>query len=530
MSARLAGRVRRRVTAAAVVTLLAGAGSLQAQATPYVPLDDAAYAYVDALLARGLLNELGALERPYPARALLDAALSDLARPDVGYHVRGWLASLRERAARYAPSAARPMSDSGGVEIVGAIAVGGTTQSARRSELLLADDDAGSFAAGELRLSAATGAVVAAGRYVLDQRWREDPDYTGFTSGGVTGRVEDGYVAGQWKYGELFVGRLARNWGPPPLAGLQVSDAPFTYDHLYGRLGTSRLRLETIIARLDDAPGTFEPVVQRFLSIHRLAGRWRGLELAATETYVYSGEKRGFEPSLANPVAPVLLTHYNDDEEGNVSFAADAILRTRWGSLGAQWMLDDFQFESGTELTDEPPSYGATVTAEGLPLWGAQRWFGSYTRVSNLAYRTVERGDAFVSRGVGLGRPFSDYDEWRGGLDLALLTSAPLRLYVAQRRQGEGDYRRPFPAIDEYATTPAFLSGAVARVTRFGIESTGAVRGLAWSFDAGYNRVSGEGVAIPAADGSTLLAGSGFAGRLRLMLEPGFLRWSGRLR
>ncbi|HEU4628527.1 MAG TPA: hypothetical protein VFS08_02240 [Gemmatimonadaceae bacterium] len=523
-------RALRRLAIAAAGLVLATT-ALGAQASPYVPLDDPAYAYVDALLARGLLGELGALERPYPARALLDAALHDLAREGEDHHVRGWLASLRERAARYDPSAARPMSDSaGGVEVAGAIALGGTTQSGRRSELLLADDDPGSFAAGELRLSAATGAVVAAGRYVLDQRWRDDPDYTGFTSGGVAGRVQDGYVAGQWRYGELFVGRLARNWGPPPLAGLQVSDAPFTYDHLYGRLGTGRLRLETIIARLDDAPGTFEPVVQRFLSIHRLAGRWRGLELAATETYVYSGARRGFEPSLANPVAPVLLTHYNDDEEGNVSFAADALLRTRWGSLGAQWMLDDFQFESGTDATDEPPSYGATVTAEGLPLWGAQRWFASYTRVANLAYRTFERGDSYVSRGVGLGRAFSDYDEWRGGLDLALLTSAPLRLYVARRRQGEGDYRRPFPPVEAYDRTPAFLSGDVARVTRVGLRSAGAVRGLAWELDAGYNRVRGEGAPIAAADGSTPLAGSGFAGRLRVMLELGFLQWGGRLR
>jgi hypothetical protein len=371
---------------------------------------------------------------------------------------------------------------------------------------------------------------VAAGRYVLDQRLRDDPDYTGFTGGGVSGRVEDAYVAGQWRYGELFLGRLARNWGPPALAGLQVSDAPFTYDHLYGRLGTSRLRLETIIARLDDAPGTFEPVVQRFLSVHRLAGRIGRLELAATETYVYSGAKRGFEPSLANPLAPVLLTHYNDDEEGNVSFAADALLRTPWGNLGAQWMLDDFQFESGTDITDEPPSYGASVTAEGLPLFGSQRWFASYTRVSNLAYRTFERGDIYAFRGIALGRPFADYDEWRGGLDLALPASAPVRLYVARRRQGEGDYRLPFPAVEEYASTPAFLAGDVARITRFGLQSAGALRGLTWDMDAGYNRVEGEGAAIQAANGSTLLAGSGFAGRLRLAWEPGFLRISGRMR
>ena len=38
------------------------------QASAYVPLDDIAYTYVDALMARGLFRELSALERPFTER------------------------------------------------------------------------------------------------------------------------------------------------------------------------------------------------------------------------------------------------------------------------------------------------------------------------------------------------------------------------------------------------------------------------------------------------------------------------------
>ncbi|HEY4671124.1 MAG TPA: hypothetical protein VIG78_03570, partial [Gemmatimonadaceae bacterium] len=44
--------------------------ALQAQASAYVPLDDIAYTYVDALMARGALGELAVLERPFTQRAL----------------------------------------------------------------------------------------------------------------------------------------------------------------------------------------------------------------------------------------------------------------------------------------------------------------------------------------------------------------------------------------------------------------------------------------------------------------------------
>jgi len=59
---------------------LAAPSATRAQASAYVPLDDVAYTYIDALMARGLFNELSTLERPFTERALRVAIDSARAR------------------------------------------------------------------------------------------------------------------------------------------------------------------------------------------------------------------------------------------------------------------------------------------------------------------------------------------------------------------------------------------------------------------------------------------------------------------
>ncbi|HEX6161054.1 MAG TPA: hypothetical protein VF111_12860, partial [Thermoanaerobaculia bacterium] len=56
-----------------MVALLVGASALGAQGSPYVPLDDIAYRYIDALMSRGEFRQLSALERPYTVRAVQSA-------------------------------------------------------------------------------------------------------------------------------------------------------------------------------------------------------------------------------------------------------------------------------------------------------------------------------------------------------------------------------------------------------------------------------------------------------------------------
>jgi hypothetical protein len=129
------------------------------------------------------------------------------------------------------------------------------------------------------------------------------------------------------------------------------------------------------------------------------------------------------------------------------------------------------------------------VTAEGIPAVGNQRLFASYTRVSNLAYHTPNVAERYAIYSVGLGRGWSDYDEARAGIDLALIPRTPLKLYAAYRRQGEGDYRLPYPDEADYATTPAIFSGVIWKTTRLALSGATLIgRDFDLSFDAGVNR------------------------------------------
>ena len=500
--------------AVAGVTIPSGA---RAQASAYVPLDDIAYAYVDALIARGAFKDLSMLERPFTQRALRVAIDSARAR-EPGRVVSSYLDALYKAVEKYA---VRPGdSDTLAAQTFRARGTGDlyfTAQSSGRRELMLSDTVGAGRLGGALRLVMAGGPVVGFARTLIDTRLNTDPEFAGRKDRRLAARAEDGYVSGQWKYGELSFGRVGRNWGPPALYGLQLGNYAYTYDHLYGLIGNENIHFSTVIARLDNLQRASGELDQRYFSIKRLSfrrGRW---EVAGTETYVYTGVGRGFEPSLANPFNILGLSWRNENKDGNFGLGAEVAYRSgRLGTFAGHLFVDDLQIDRCNPNCREPGSYGLTLTGEGLPLRGDQRWFTSYTRVSNLTYRTPNPAETYDVFGVGLGRGFSDYDEVKVGADLALVRRTPLRLYVAHRRQGEGDYRTAYPLPADYATTPGIFSGGVMTVTRVGLIGATRWRDFEIGGDLGINHVTND------------LHVSGvsrneFEGRVKVAIEP---RWS----
>ena len=388
-------------------------------------------------------------------------------------------------------------------------------------------NDANSFDPGIMgRLVLAGGPVVGMLRVIGDTRLNDDPEFAGRKDRDIGGRTEDGYVSGQWRYGELFVGRAARNWGPSAMPGLVIGNYAYSYDHLYGRFGTPRIHFASMFAKLDSDPLGGGRVSNRYLAAHRFAGRLGPLEIGINESILMSGEGRGLELGMLNPLNIYALSWRNEKLDGNLMVGADAALRTRrFGNWSAEVLIDDLQIDRCDAVCEEPSSYGFTLSAEGLPLRGAQKWFGSYTRVSSLAYRTPLFTERYTTFDVGLGRGFSDYDEARVGLDLAVLPRIPLRLYLARRRQGSGDYREVFPDTSQYRDTPGFLLPITASVQRIGISAGGALgRGFELAADLGVNRVShatgSAGNRPPWFDDS--VDRSRFEGRVRIGWEPGW--------
>ena len=533
----------KKLTALGIVVLLAGASRpVSAQASPYVPLDDVAYVYVDALLARGELRQLEPLERPYSV-ATIRQALSDSRRRLTTGVLRSYAAGLERalmkttvegevpRRAR-GPQGQSPR-DGFGARLSGAFYA--FAQTSGRRELMLADDvnsvDPGIMG----RFVFAGGPVVGMLRVIGDTRLNDDPEFAGRKDRDIGGRTEDGYVSAQWRYGELFVGRAARNWGPSTMPGLVLGNYAYSYDHLYGRFGTRRIHFATLFAKLDSDPLGAGRVSNRYLSAHRLAGRIGPVELGINESILMSGEGRALEVGMLNPLNIYALSWRNEKLDGNLMLGADAALRTgRFGNWSAEVLIDDLQMDRCDAVCEEPGSYGFTLTAEGVPLRGAQKLFASYTRVSSLAYRTPVHAERYASFDVGVGRGFSDYDEARIGLDLAVVPRIPVKLYVAHRRQGAGDYRAAFPDTSAYRTTPGFLMPLTATIERLGLSGGGVLsRGLEISADVGFNRVGHTtapgGGARPVwfADGENRTS---FEGRVRVGWEPGWTLFRARER
>jgi hypothetical protein len=464
--------------------------ALRAQASAYVPLDDISYRYIDALMSRGLFGGLSVLERPYHAgriRAAIDSARAQ----SPGRVVSSYLDALSQTISKYelvkrsdsertrAPFRAKASFD---------FYATGETSSLR--ELMLADWSeevkpgiAGYFVMGGGHLAASV-------RALLDNRLNVDPEFAGRKDRSIAGRTEDAYIGGQWKYAEAAFGRVGRSWGPAGIAGLQLGNDAYTYDHLYTRFGVEKIHLSTVVARLENyvlSPGTES---SRYFSTHRLAFNRGRFEGGLSESFLYSGVGRGIEFSLVNPFNVYALSWRNERTDGNLSFGGDVAYRSgRPGTYSAQVLIDDIQIDRCDSVCREPSAYGLTFTAEGIPLVGEQRAFVSYTRVSNLAYRTPNVAERYAIYNVGLGRGWSDYDEARVGADVALIPRTPLRLYAAYRRQGQGDYRLPYPPESHYATTPAILDGVVWKTARIAVSGATTVgRDFALSFDAGFNR------------------------------------------
>ncbi len=491
--------------------------SLGAQASPYVPIDDIAYSYVDALMARGALPALSALERPYTAASVREAADTALARgasPVIAGYLRALQASLERYELR---KRGEPASDSLPFRAKASFDVYVTTESSARHELMLADtrDDTEPGSAGYFVFGG--GSLAGGVRAILDNRLNKDPDFTGKKDRKIAGRTQDGYVGGQWKYAQVAFGRVARNWGPPSVDGLQLSGAPFTYDHLYTRFGTDRLHVSSVIARLENyvlSPGVES---SRYFAIHRLAYKKGRYEGALSEGYVYTGVGRGLEFSLINPFNVYSLSWRNERVDGNLSMGFESAWRAgRFGTYAGHLFIDDLQIDKCDTTCKEPSSYGFTLTGEGIPLAGDQRLFASYTRVTNLAYHTPNISERYAILGIGLGRAYSDYDELRIGADIALVPRTPLKLYAAHRRQGEGDYRKDYPPVADYGITPVFLSGLVWTTNRIGLSGASSVsRDLQITGDAGINQVTNR----RNISGNDITA---FEGRIKVVWVP---RW-----
>jgi hypothetical protein len=464
-----------------------GARALAAQgASPYVPLGDWTMPYVEHLIAAGVIEDPAPLTRPLRRADLLRA----LAAADTLRLSLATTATLRQLQAALA-------SEQRGPHVRVAGGVGAAAANYARRDPLAAIDSFGPRRSGsghatgnaDLDLELVTSHVVAVTHPQVDTRLKYDPDWFGKKDRAIAGRTAEAYVDAQWKLGEVFFGRLDRNWGPAGIPGLLLSANPYGLDHFALSLGTAKLQLQAIATQLNDGRDT-SGVVHRYMMQHRLLltpGRWG---IAMWEGTVLSGPDRSFDPWYLNVLNVGVLEQWNNG--GNVnSFVGLDVQHRAEVTVYGQLMLDDIQVDRASAADKKPVSYGLTVGAQGGVGGAPTAWRVYYTRVTNLTYRNEDNLQVPLYHSLGTGRNFADYDQMTftvGVLPRAGLLLTPELTYL---RQGEGDPRQLHPLVAAYPTTPTIFQGVVERTLRIALAGSYAPSGhIGLTFDAGVHRIA----------------------------------------
>lgn len=448
------------------------------QASAYVPLHHWAMPYVEHLIARGALADPTPLTRPLRARDLVQALEAvDSAALSGGE---------RRIVARILADLGRPAGGGGPRwRLDGHLSVAAGSHS-RRDPLREAGAGHGTVAGG-LGFELVFGPVAVVTHPFFDTRLKYDPDYLGKKDRVIAGRNAEAYVSAQWRYVELFFGALDRNWGggSPALEGLLLSPSPYSYDHFGIGIGTSRVRFEGILTQLDDLPDAAGVANHRYLVAHRLLIRPPGATTVALwEGSLIAGPGRELEPWYANILTLGLLAQYDQGDAANTVLGADVATRIRRVRVFGSLLIDDLQVDRSSPGDEEPTAYALSLGAQGGLGATGIAWTALYTRVANLTYRTPNPAETVMRRNVGLARNFSDYEQltlrasWVAGPGVLVVPEATLL------RQGEGDFRLPYPPVAAYDTTPTFLAGVVERTVRLAL-------GARW--DGGPFGVAGDG-------------------------------------
>jgi len=459
--------------------LLAPAGAMAQEASPYVPISYWGTPYVEHLIARGRMVDPTPLTRPFRADVLLRAldAVDSASVTGAEWRVVAQLRSDLHRKFR-GPSARMDFH----------AGVAGSSH-ARRDPLRAAGQGHATFSGGAA-LTLYFGPAVFVTHPTFDTRLKWDPDWYGKKDRVIAGRSAEAYISAQFPFAELFLGSLDRNWGPSPVQGLLLSDSPYGFDHLGVTIGTTGVRLEGIATQLNSLSDTAGQVHNRYMVLHRLwlrpPGRWT---LGLWEGSVLSGVGRQLEPWYLNFASLGLLAQVNTNANVNSFIGFDA---QRQGAVTvfAQGMLDDIQVDKKSPADRKPSSYGLTLGAQGSVPHFDGAWTFFYTRVTNLTYRNENDFQTPIYFGLGTGRNFSDYDQ----TSLRLSFIAPPQILLAPEvtllRQGQGDLHLPHPLVSAYPSTPAFLAGVVERTVRLALAAN-VGRGR-WSIaaDGGVHLIS----------------------------------------
>ena len=309
----------------------------------------------------------------------------------------------------------------------------------------------------------------------FNDRWfyktHGDPD--GQNPGGYKflGRTDNAYLTLAYPWGDIWVGRFKRNWGPVGQTGMMIGDNATTYPQIGLDLGRGSLTYRFMAGELLSVDGRQRYIVGNRLDYHR-GNFW----VSVGQSALYSGESAVLR--LFNPLEFIFLDHssnYDRQEiSGNVMLNAMFWARVGEATLYGEFALDDFDLNPRTGGADrpiEPTSYQLSLGGRYLGVSDRLEFGFDYRRVSALSYRSGVVTEIWMHLDRGLADPWSDYDRLTLRADLYPSVEGLRISPVLQfQRSGEGDYRNPFPERDELLPFPGIFRGVVETTRRVALQ------------------------------------------------------------
>ncbi len=111
------------------------------------------------------------------------------------------------------------------------------------------------------------------------------------------------YIGAQWKPAELFLGTMSREWGPRGVPGIPTSGWGYPIAHGAFNVGTRDLRLQGVVAQLEDMVDTAGQVIHRYQVAHRLGFQVTPkINLALWQTAIIAGVDENLNAKWITPV------------------------------------------------------------------------------------------------------------------------------------------------------------------------------------------------------------------------------------
>ena len=468
-------------------------------------MDSWTYEAIERLRSRAYLAGLNPMVQPY-RRIDVAAELIGLDADTLREPVAGWVRILMRELTPELERLSGPVDEAAGQRVGLQLLLGLTAADSRRRDPLvpfrtpvdegLKDRTWRSWAGG---IWLETYNVAAETRLHWTNWYADkhgDPD--GQSPGGFKsiGRTDNAYLTLAFPWGNVWVGRFKRNWGPIGQTGLMIGDNPTTYPQIGLDLGRGSLTFRFMAGELLSEEGRQRFIVSNRLDYHR-GNFWVSIGQAA----LYSGEPAVLR--LFNPLEAIFFdrsSNYDRDViSSNMMLNAMFWTRVGQGTLYGEFVLDDFDLNPRVGAVDRgvfPTIYHLSLGGRYLGVSDRVEFGFDYRRVSAWSYRSSDnKPEVWMHFDRGLGDPWSDYDRLTLRADLYPSVGGLRISPVLQfQRKGEGDYRIPFQPRPVDPPLPGIFHGVLETTRRLAVQGRyQPFREVFLEWDLGQNFISNAG-------------------------------------